>query len=201
MANALAIATRCCCPPDSSDGRWREPVAEADGADDDVEPLGLGVGLVAGERERQRDVLPRGERRHQVERLEHEPHPLAAQRRELAVRQESELGVTEEHLTRRQRVEAGEAVHQRRLPGARRPHDGGEAAAGDLDGHVVECLHRLIAGAVHLGGGRGAGDRRAWRCDEQGWMSGSSVHGSIVRLRTVPPSSVTERLLALRRAT
>ena len=39
----------------------REAVAETDGVDDGVEPLR--VGLAAGERQRQRDVLDRGERR------------------------------------------------------------------------------------------------------------------------------------------
>ena len=47
-----------------------EAVAEADGVDDAVEPRL--VGLAAGERQRQRDVLGGGQRRDQVERLEDE---------------------------------------------------------------------------------------------------------------------------------
>ena len=35
-------------------------------------------------------------------------------------------------------VEAGEGVHQRRLAGARRAHDGGEVAGGEVDVDAVE---------------------------------------------------------------
>ena len=59
------------------------------------------VGLPAGEVDRQRDVLQRGERRDQVERLEHEADLLAAQLGELLVVQRAELDAADEHLARR----------------------------------------------------------------------------------------------------
>ena len=83
LASARATATRCCWPPDSSDGRCFRRFVEADGLDDLVEPRG--VGLAAGEAGGQRDVLRRGERRDEVERLEDEPDPVAAQLGEPAV--------------------------------------------------------------------------------------------------------------------
>ena len=54
----------------------RQPVAEADGVDHPIEPRL--VGIAAGERHRQRDVLDRGQRRDEVERLEHEADLVAA---------------------------------------------------------------------------------------------------------------------------
>ena len=61
-----------------------QAVAEADGVDDVVEPRA--VGLAAGEAHRQRDVLDGGERRHEVERLEHEADAVPAQRGQLPCR-------------------------------------------------------------------------------------------------------------------
>ena len=63
-----------------------QPVAETDGVHDLVEPLL--VGLAAGERRRERDVLQRGQRRHQVVRLEDEADLVATQQRELACRRD-----------------------------------------------------------------------------------------------------------------
>ena len=54
-ARARATATRCCWPPESSVGPVAEPVAEPDRVDDGGVPLG--VGLAAGDRQRQQDVL------------------------------------------------------------------------------------------------------------------------------------------------
>ena len=98
-ARARATATRCCWPPESSDGPVAEAVAEADGVDDAVEPRL--VRLPAGEGQREGDVLEGGEGRHQVERLEHEPDPVAAQQGELPVGQPAEVDVADEDLARR----------------------------------------------------------------------------------------------------
>ena len=74
LASARATATRCCWPPDSSFGRCFKRSARPTVVDDVVEPSL--VGLAAGELHRQRDVLDRGQRRHQVERLEDEAEPV-----------------------------------------------------------------------------------------------------------------------------
>ena len=58
---------------------------------------------------------------------------------------------------RRERVEAGEAVHQRRLARARRAHDRGEATPLEVDGDVVERAHLGVAAAVDLRGVDGTG--------------------------------------------
>ena len=61
----------------------REAVAQADALDQLVEPLL--VDLAAGERQREQDVLLGGEDRHEVEGLEDEAEPVAAQLRERLV--------------------------------------------------------------------------------------------------------------------
>ena len=76
----------------------REPVAEADGVDHVIEPLP--VGSTARQRHRQHDVLVRRQRRHEVERLEHEPDVVAPQQRELAVGERAELDVADEDRAR-----------------------------------------------------------------------------------------------------
>ena len=61
-----------------------EALGQADGLDDRADPLL--VGPAAGERHRQRDVLVGGQRRQQVEGLEHEADALAADLGQLACR-------------------------------------------------------------------------------------------------------------------
>ncbi len=121
------------------------------------------IGLAAGEAGGQRDVLGRGERRDEVERLEDEADAVAAQLRELAVVELRDVGVADEHGARGEVVEPGDAVHQRRLARARRAHDRGEAAGGELDGHAVEGADLVLAAAVDLDGVDDAGGRRAPR--------------------------------------
>ena len=96
LASARATATRCCWPPESSDGRWLSRLPRPTVSITDCEPLA--VRLATGERQRQRDVLDRGERRHEVERLEDEADAVAAQLGELAVVERAEVGVADEHL-------------------------------------------------------------------------------------------------------
>ena len=62
-----------------------EPVAQADGVDDRVEPVL--VGLAPGDGQRQQDVLLRGQRGQQVELLEDEADLVPAQGRQGLVRQ------------------------------------------------------------------------------------------------------------------
>ena len=77
LTSARATATRCCWPPESSLGLWSSRSARLDRVDDAAVPLG--VGLAAGDRQRQQDVLLRGQRRHQVVGLEDEADLVAAQ--------------------------------------------------------------------------------------------------------------------------
>ena len=127
-------------------GSSRSP--QADGVDDRVEP-GL-VGLAAGDRQRQQDVLLGGQRRQQVELLEDEADLVAAQLGQAGVAQAGDLGVADVDLAAGDRVEAGQAVHQRRLAGAGRAHDRGEPAPLELDADPAQRDDLRLAAAVDL---------------------------------------------------
>ena len=83
--SARAIATRCCCPPDSSEGRCLRRSARPTLFSSVLEELR--IGLLAGDRERQQDVLLGREHRQQVEELEDEADVLAAELRQVGVAQ------------------------------------------------------------------------------------------------------------------
>ena len=91
------------------------PVLEAVAKSGDAHHLGKRgrIGFASRDRERQDDVVVRGERRHQVERLEDETDADAAQERELLVTETAELDVADVHGPRRQTIETGEAVQER----------------------------------------------------------------------------------------
>ena len=67
--------------------------------------------------------------------------------------------VADEDAAGGQGVEPGDGVEQRRLARARRTHDGGEAAGGEVDAHAVEGTDGGVALAVDLDGVDGAGRR------------------------------------------
>ena len=126
-----------------------EPVTEPDGRDHLVVPLG--VGLAAGDRQREQDVLLGGERRDQVVGLEDEADLVAAQPGQRLVLELGEVLVADEHRALVGGVERGAAVHQRRLAGPARPHHGGELAGRQVEGDVVEGDDARLARAVGLG--------------------------------------------------
>ena len=145
-----------------------EPVRQADGADDPVEPAL--VGLPTRQHQRQRDVLDGVERRHEVERLEDEADAVPAQLRQLPLAEAGEVDVADVGRAGGQLVEAGHAVHQRRLARAGRAHDGAERTAAEPDGDVVEGSDLRVAVAVDLG-------RRLAACREPGEVRGTGLGG------------------------
>jgi hypothetical protein len=106
---------------------------------------------MAGQRSGQGDVLGRGQRRDQVEGLEHEADPVPAQPGQSGVVQGPDVQPAHERVPGRGPVQARHAVHERRLARARRAHDGGEPAA--LEGHrdTGQGVHRRLADPVRLG--------------------------------------------------
>ena len=111
------------------------------------------VGRPAGEQRGQLDVLERGQARHQVERLEHHAHLLAAQGRQRVVVEPHDRGAADDDIAGARRVEPGGEVQQGRLAGAGRPHDGGEGAGSDLEVEPVEGRDGGGAVAEALGDG------------------------------------------------
>ena len=119
----------------------------------------------------------------QVERLEHEADPVPAQPGQLALLEPGDLRVAEPHLAGGDGVEPRQAVHQRGLPGARRPHHRGEPAARDVHVDRVEGEHGRLARAVRLGQAAGPGGaiprgrRRPGACSAAGVDKAASRGG------------------------
>ena len=88
-----------------------EPVAELDGVDDLVVPRTVDV--PSGDVERQRDVLRRGQGRHEVERLEDEADRITPKSRQILLGQGREVDLADEDLPLGGRVEPCEAMQQR----------------------------------------------------------------------------------------
>jgi hypothetical protein len=107
-----------------------------------------GLWPAAGQPQRQRHVLRRGQRRHQVERLEHEAHPLPAQLGQRAFAETAERHPVDDHLAAGGAVQAGRAVQQRGLAGAGRTHDGGERGVRDLQVDGVQRGDRAVTRTV-----------------------------------------------------
>jgi hypothetical protein len=135
----------------------RETVRDAQLPDQVAEPVAVDPG--PGQVGREGDVLGRGQRRDQVEGLEDEADLVPAQPGEPGVVEPADVLAAHERLPGRRPVEAGHAVHERRLARARRTHHGGEP--GPVDGHVdaVQGVHRRLAAAVGLVQVHGPGGR------------------------------------------
>src|SRR2546423_10104474 len=99
---------------------------------------------------RQADVLSDRQRGHQVEGLEDEPDPLAAQDRQPSLAQLRQLGVAQRDRAGRWAVEAGRNVQEGALAGAGRPHDRREGPEREPDVDTVEGDHGAVAVAVDL---------------------------------------------------
>ena len=76
LTSARPIATRCCWPPESSDGRWLAAILEAYLPQELLDP-GF-VRLLAGDREREDDVFLGVQHRQQIEELKDEADVLCA---------------------------------------------------------------------------------------------------------------------------
>ena len=184
--SARATATRCCWPPESSDGRCLSrsvrPTLSTTWSSQ------AWSGLDARELERQHDVLGRGQHRQQVEELEDEADVVAAQLGQRRVVEVADLLARDRHGAGGRLVEAGEDVHQRRLAGAGRAHHGRQAAAGDVDRHVAQGVDGGVAVAVAAGqvAGRDDGLRRSDGSGdfERGHGGFSLVSGGLGRKRS-----------------
>ncbi len=143
------MATRCCCPPDSSLGRCERRSRESDLLEQILEELL--VGLRAGDGQRQADVLLGAQHWEKVEELEDEADVLAPELGEVGVAEGCHVRPVNRDGARRRFVEGGEDVHQRRLPGARRAHYRCQLAASDVERHAAERIDARVALAVTPG--------------------------------------------------
>ena len=129
LTSARAIVTRWRWPPESSSGTWSAQSARSTSVERLERPAPRLLRADARDEQRQLDVLDRREDRHQVVELEDEAHPPRAVVGALAVGHRREGDALDQDLAAVDRVEAGEAVEQRRLAAAGRPHDRDHLAA------------------------------------------------------------------------
>ena len=155
------MATRCCSPPESSDGRWlarsASPTRSSASSVAVRRCRSVDPRVVAGEHH----VLERGQDRDQVEVLEDEAHLTGSDPRSLPITDIDHVAAIEGQLRARAVIEVGgvqqaQDVHERALPRSRRPHDRHHLAGGDryfdaskrLDLIVPAELVRLAEGAA-----------------------------------------------------
>ena len=196
--SARAHATRCCWPPESWAGRWpsrsRRPTVSMTVSNHAWS--GLRPAIASGSRMFSSAVSVGS-------RLNCWKMKPTLSRRSLVrprVAQAGHLGVADAHLAAGDRVQAGQAVHQRRLAGAGRAHDRGEPAALELDAHPAQRDDLRLAGAVdlphvrraggdrrvavrpvELAGAAHASDRTEWSCPR---AHPSGRHATVVRPQT-----------------
>ncbi len=144
-----AIATRCCCPPDSAAGSRRARPVQADLAQhpDDLGP----PGPATGQPQRQGEVLVDVEHRQRVGGLKDEADPSATGAVQVALVQAGQLGGAQETPSRRSagpgplRTAAGSTfpirtAHQRR-----------HRTAWEAQARLTQRRHRTGLGPVALG--------------------------------------------------
>jgi hypothetical protein len=134
---ARAIAVRCCSPPESWVGIWSAA---------SVSPTSARTRSTAGRIQGERDVLPDGLARQQLEVLEDGPD-LAPDPWHLAALDPGEVVAVDDDVALCCQLVADQQLHQRGLAGARRPDEEHEVALGD---HEIHVLERLLAVRVAL---------------------------------------------------
>ena len=147
---ARAIATRCCCPPDSSLGLCAERVREPDQLQRDA---GVALALRApkpGQQQRQLDVPPRRQHRQQIVELEHETHVRGAPFRQRALGQMVDPLPADRDAALGRGIEPADQIQQGGLARARGAHERQEIALLDIEVDVMQHLDLLLAALVDL---------------------------------------------------
>ena len=153
---ARAMATRCCSPPDSCDGKWSMPVAQADQPQRSSGRIGS-----RGDLGDQGDVLAGGQAGDQVVELEDEADVLAAVARQGGVVGGGQVVVAVADGAAGGHVQAAEDVEQRRFAAAGRPEQDDELALVQVEVDAAQGVDLDLAHAVDLGDPAGLEDGRA----------------------------------------
>ena len=147
VTSARAMATRCCWPPESSDGPVRAAVGEADRRRSARRPT---PGRASRPRSTSGSVMFSSAVSIGSRLKNWKTKPMWS-RRSCVSSSSSRLGdlvAVDRDGARGRAVEAGEDVHQRRLAGAGRAHDGGELPARDLERDAAQGVDGGVALAV-----------------------------------------------------
>ena len=130
------MATRCCCPPESSLGRPARICSQSrppPGTQARARATGCAAGRPAAQLQRQQDVLQRRQRRNELEELEDDAHIASAPAGQRVLAAPAQLLAGEDDLPARRAINAGEQVEQRRFAAARWAIDGEEALRRDAE--------------------------------------------------------------------
>ena len=106
--------------------------------------------IAAVELERQHHVLDGGQRRHEVEPLEHVADVATAQRRQLLGGQVAEVAAVDTDLAGARRFEAAGEMEQRRLAATGGPHHGEQLAWRDREVDAAQGVDLGLAAAERL---------------------------------------------------
>jgi multidrug transporter EmrE-like cation transporter len=109
-----------------------------------------GAAIDAGEHEGERHVLPGGEPRAQMERLEHEAHRGGPEAGQLPLVERRQVASVDHEVAGRGPVETAEEIEERGLPGAGRTEDRDAVAGLDLEVHPAERVDGGPSGTVGL---------------------------------------------------
>ncbi|GIH47195.1 hypothetical protein Mro03_23740 [Microbispora rosea subsp. rosea] len=109
------------------------------------------IGPSPGESAGQDDVLPGGQRRHEVERLEDHPDSVAPEHRQLLFAHLRDVLPCDAYGARLRAVQTGGALQQGALARAGRAHHRGESAAPERDADQAQGDRFRAAPAVCLG--------------------------------------------------
>ena len=153
LTSARAMATRCCCPPESCDGSWSMRSPRPDALQQFLGPLAASAVSempVVRVRQRHDHVVQGAGPRQQVEVLEDEADLAVAQHGPLVGRGIRNLLPVQPILAGGRVVQAAQDVHQRALAGAAGAHQGDQFAAGNSQRNALEHRHVHLAEVVRL---------------------------------------------------
>ncbi len=125
-AMARAMATRCCWPPESSEGRRSSIPSSPTSAKQLADTLSPFLVVQALHPHDDLGVFVGGEHRHEVIGLEYESDPVASDLAELLSAESAQVFPLENHATRSRFIESTDEVQQSRLSRAGGAADGGE---------------------------------------------------------------------------
>ena len=110
-----------------------------------------GARPAARQLQRQHHVFQRGERGHQMKRLEHEADALRTQARAPVFIQQGEVRAREPDLAGGRRIEPGQQREQRGFAGARGADDGDRLAGAIVERHLANNGQQTFRAANLLG--------------------------------------------------
>ena len=151
LTSARAIATRCCWPPESSEGRWRARSSSSSSVSSSVDRARHSRLRSSCHERGEVHVLLGGQLGQQGVLLEDVPEPLKAQRPPSPFVEPRHIGAVDEDLSRGRRVQQAELAQQGGLAGPALADDADQVALRHVERHLAQRAHRDLARPVGAG--------------------------------------------------